>query len=99
MIVGFSFQKIAIEKKSNPTSKVTVKNNLDIKDCKEENLVLKDKKGANFNFRFTVDYEPNVAGIEIVGNVIYHAESLKTDFLLVYQTSFSTKQEKLEVVT
>ncbi|MDD5177908.1 MAG: hypothetical protein PHT54_01325 [Candidatus Nanoarchaeia archaeon] len=72
-VVGFNFDKILVEKKKVLKGDIKVKNNLDIKNIKEESMDLGDSKQKliKFEFKFTVEYEPSAASIEILGHILY----------------------------
>ncbi len=72
MIVGFNFNKILVEKRKNLVKNLSIRYNLDFLDVKEESYPLKAKqKGASFDFRFTVKYNPDFASITIEGTINY----------------------------
>tara|TARA_Y100000310_G_C20615344_1_gene780330 strand:+ start:152 stop:586 length:435 start_codon:yes stop_codon:yes gene_type:complete len=72
MIVGFNFNKISIERKNKPVQKMNVRYNIDFPDVREEAFPLKTKqKGVSFDFKFSVNYDPNVALIGIEGTIGY----------------------------
>lgn len=71
-IIGFNFTKMHIERKAPVTGKISVKNNVAIKDVdkKDFNLGKSKQVGLQFTFEFTVDYEPKIAEIILEGEVI-----------------------------
>jgi len=69
-IVGFTTNKILIEQKASAKDKLEIKAGLTISDIKKEELNLTDKASLKFEFVYTVDYEPDVAKVEIKGSVI-----------------------------
>lgn len=72
MIINYRLDKIAIQKKSQPKGTIEAKNNLQIKNITEEILSsLTKEKALNMQFAFSVNYEPNVASLEIEGNITY----------------------------
>ncbi|MDD5253723.1 MAG: hypothetical protein PHG05_01285 [Candidatus Nanoarchaeia archaeon] len=71
-IVGFNFDKILVERKKPLKGELKVKNNLDIKSIKEEEMDLGLKqKIIRFEFEFNSKYEPGIADIEILGHILY----------------------------
>ena len=80
-IIGFSFEKILAERKPGAPGKVSITNNLQIKDVLETNLEMGDAKvkGLTFVFEFKVDYAPGFGNIDLRGNVLYTDDSKKID--------------------
>ena len=75
MIVNYRLDKISIQKKNKPKGPVEAKNNLKVTNIIEEAISsLSKEKALNMQFQFTVKYEPNIADIEIAGNVLYMAD-------------------------
>lgn len=72
-LVAFHFKKMLAEKKKNATGKISAKNNVAITDIKEAKLNMgkSSQAGAEVTFKFTVNYEPDLGGIELVGAVVY----------------------------
>ncbi len=83
-IIGFSYSKIHVDRKSSPKGKISINNNVSLKDVKETELSLgKDKqKGLIFSFEFTTDYEPDMAKILLGGDVVYIEEEKKVKSVL-----------------
>lgn len=69
-IIGFSLTKISIEKKENKKGNVSVKNSLDVENISEEEVPISNKPALKIDFFYIIDYEPNVAKVEIKGSVI-----------------------------
>lgn len=84
MIVGFHFTKLSIERHQPLQGKLSVRNDLNIKDVKEH--ILSGVKGSHkavvFQFVFSVTYAPHVADIIILGDVFYSAEPKKIEEIL-----------------
>ena len=72
-IVGFSFSRMEVEKKEAPAGKVSISNNVSIKDITDADLHLgtAKQKAIKFNFEFTTKYDPSVGKIVFTGDVIY----------------------------
>ncbi len=72
MIINFRLDKISIQKKNKPSGPVEAKNNLKVVEMTEESIsALTKEKALNLKFTFTVNYEPNIANLEIEGSVTY----------------------------
>jgi len=70
-IVGFNFSKILVQRTKQATGKVNIKNNIQLKDVEEAKLAIDAKKAAlRFTFSFTSIYEPDIAKIELEGELI-----------------------------
>lgn len=71
-VIGFNFTKMLIEKKGPVKGKVSINNNVGIKDLEETKLNINtNKKALKLNFEFTSAYEPNIGKILLTGEVIY----------------------------
>ena len=69
-IVGFNIDKILVERKSVIKPNLEIKSNLNIDSIKEDSVPFSKLPAAKFNFSFMVNYEPDTAKIEILGNVL-----------------------------
>ena len=71
-IVGFSFTKISAEKKSAPTGKISVKNNITVKDVEKTDLFLGSAKqpGIKIIYEFKSVYEPKMGEIVLQGEIL-----------------------------
>jgi hypothetical protein len=76
-IIGFNFNKINIEKFSDKIEKLKINTNINISEIKEMELDLFKTKEQFIRVKFTynIDYEPKIAKIELVGNIVFGAES------------------------
>lgn len=76
-IVGFNFNKISVEKKEAAKGKITINNNISIKNVEKRDLSLGAAKqeGVKFIFEFVSKYEPKFAEISLEGDVLYLAGS------------------------
>jgi len=83
-IVGFNFSKLTIERSEAVKGKISISNNVSIKEIEEANLALGEakQKGLKFTFEFTSIYEPKFASINIHGSVLYLADSGKVTAML-----------------
>jgi len=73
MIVGFNINKIKIERKKKLVKGMKIKYNMDISKVYEQDLTLPapNQNILGLDFVFTVDYDPEIADIEINGTVSY----------------------------
>lgn len=76
-VVGFNFNKISIEKFSDKIEKLKIKTNIDISDVKSiENNILQTKNSLlAVKFLYNVDYEVNLAKIELSGTILFEIDS------------------------
>lgn len=79
-VIGFSFTKMLIEKKSPMKGKVSINNNVGINHVEETKLNMKtDKKALKMNFEFSSAYEPKIGDIRLEGEVVYLEDKKKAD--------------------
>jgi hypothetical protein len=79
-VIGFSFTKMSVEKDNPVKGKVSINNNVGIKNVEETKLNLNaDKKALKLDFEFTSTYEPNIGKIYLAGEVIYLIDKSKAD--------------------
>ena len=75
-VVGFNFTKVNAEKKQPAKGKISINNNVTVKNVEEINLAIgKDQKGLKFSFEFIAKYDPEVANINLDGEVVYMAKA------------------------
>ncbi|MAG79045.1 hypothetical protein CMI40_01570 [Candidatus Pacearchaeota archaeon] len=75
-ILGFNFTKISIEKSSDKLEKLKMNTNIDISQIKEvKSDFLKSKEEIiGVKFTYIVDYSPNIAKVELNGNILITLE-------------------------
>ena len=82
-VIGFSFNKMQIEKKNPVKGKVSINNNVGIKNLEETKLNINTtKKALKLDFEFTSVYEPGIGKILLTGEVIYLVEKDKADTIV-----------------
>lgn len=83
-IIGFNFSKIAGERKPTAAGKVSINNNLQIKEVSETELELGDarQKGLTFTFEFSVKYEPSHGSIDLIGHVLFTEDQKKVSEII-----------------
>jgi hypothetical protein len=71
VIVGFNFKIINAEKKGAYTGKININNNVSVKALEESPLSVSSQKQStiNFVFEYTSSYEPNVAFLQLTGEL------------------------------
>ncbi|MFH1641275.1 MAG: hypothetical protein ABIC04_00070 [Nanoarchaeota archaeon] len=83
-IIGFNFNLINAKRDSTASGKISVGNNVSIKDIEETTFPLgKEKQTAlKFSFEFTSKYEPKIGDITLGGDLLYIGDSSKTKKIL-----------------
>jgi predicted acyltransferase (DUF342 family) len=83
-IVGFGFTKLNVERKGVAKGKISIKNNINVKNVTTTDLSLGKNKEAGlvFTFEFKSVYEPDIADISIEGEVIFLEEAKKVKEVL-----------------
>jgi len=84
-LLGFNFNRINAEKLKSVSGKVNVKANIDLKEIKEiKASFLKENKESllSIDFFYSINYEPNLAKIELFGNLLISVESEKIKEIL-----------------
>lgn len=82
-VVGLQFDKILVEKKKPATGKISVNNNVALKDVEKTDLKFGTTKQTALKiiFEFIASYEPKIATIKLNGNITYFDKSEKIDEL------------------
>jgi len=76
-IVGFNFKKISVEKTGDKIGDLKINTKVDIPNIeilKPEFIKTKDEL-LQVDFEYIVNYEPNFAKIELIGNIIVALDS------------------------
>lgn len=84
-ILGVNFTKISVEKKEIAKGKISINNNISIKEIKEQDLAPGkniEQKGIQFIFEFASKYEPKVAEIKLSGNVMFIGTNKQTEEII-----------------
>lgn len=83
MILNFLLDKIHIERKNIPKSNIKAKNTLRILNITEESLEpLSKEKVLKLNFIYNIFYEPDIATLEMTGNIVYKTDEKKSKEIL-----------------
>ncbi|MBW3004404.1 hypothetical protein KY310_01060 [Candidatus Woesearchaeota archaeon] len=80
-IVGLQFDKIVVDRMDVPKGKMSVKNNIVIKDLEKKDFSVGKTKQfvLLFKFEYAADYEPKVAKITLNGTTTYVEQEAKID--------------------
>jgi len=79
-IVGFSFDKIVVEKFDFVQGKINISNNVSMQSVEPAELGLgkAKQKGLKFTYEFTSKYEPKAGNILINGHVLFMTDEKKS---------------------
>jgi|SRR3989344_2008500 len=69
-IIGFSLNKISIERKEKQEGKLEIKQNINIDEISKDKINLSEGEIIKVDFTFNVDYNPELAKLEIKGQTI-----------------------------
>ena len=83
-IMGFNFSEISVKRKEGPGGKINIKNNVLVKDVKDHDLSLGDKKQSalKFTFEYTSKYGDDLGEILLGGNLLFVEASAKAKSIL-----------------
>ncbi len=71
-IVGFNYTKILVEKKKPIRENIKVKNDMSISNIKKAEIAIAKQEGVlQVDFTYSADYQPNIAYLEIQGNLLF----------------------------
>ncbi len=78
-VIGFNLSKIEAERAAEIKGKLSIKNNIQIKDVQKSDLFLGKNKqdGIKFTFEYTSSYEPKAGKIILNGELVAVEESEK----------------------
>ena len=83
-IVGLQFDKIVVDRMDVPKGKMSVKNNIVIKDLEKKDFGVGKAKQfvLLFKFEYEANYEPKIAKIILNGTTTYVEQEAKVDELI-----------------
>jgi hypothetical protein len=82
-VIGFSYNKMLIEKTAPVKGKVSINNNVGIKNVELAKInINKDKQALKMDFEFKSSYDPKIGVIEILGEIIYLVDKDKADSIM-----------------
>jgi len=72
-VISVNFSKISAERGEAPSGKISINNNITLKDIEKIDLPagVGKQEGLKFKFELKANYEPKFAEILILGDVIY----------------------------
>jgi len=81
-IIGFSIKKFLAEVKESKRTNLEVTSNLNLEEIKELRIEPTKQQSILISFKFYVEYKPNVARIEIKGQLILLDDENKTSEIM-----------------
>jgi hypothetical protein len=83
-IIGFNFDKINVEKLSNKIENLKINSNVNISELKEiKSEIFKGEETIiNVKFSYNLNYDPNFAKIDFIGNIIFSIKPEKAKEIL-----------------
>ncbi len=74
-VIGFNLTKISVSKKEVAPTDFKIKSNIEIKDLIKDKIDISKQEILKLKFGFTVDYDPDLAKIELDGYIVIVPES------------------------
>jgi hypothetical protein len=81
-IVGFNFTKISAERKKSVVGTVNINNNITLKDIQETKMGVATKGGIRVSFAFRSEYAPDLAVVQLEGEVMLLVDAKQSDELV-----------------
>jgi hypothetical protein len=100
-IVGFGLNKINIERKKEGKGKLSIANNISVKEVTETKFAIggSSQTGLKFNFIFESKYEPETAEMIIEGSLVYMTEEADAKKILAtWKKDKKIEQALLEAI-
>lgn len=76
-LIGFVYNKINVEKKSELKKEININTNIDVLDIKElkSDMINTKEKLVKIEFKYNVSYSPDYADITLIGEVVLSLDS------------------------
>ena len=83
-VLGLGFQKLVVERLGAAKDKVNIQSNANVTevDKMEFDAAGKPQPALKFTFQFTTDYQPEIAKITIIGDVVWFDKPEEIEKLL-----------------
>lgn len=81
-IIGFNFTKISVERSEKPLKEYKIKQDIDIKEITEEEVLVSDKASLKIKFFFSIDFSEDIGKVEIEGIVVLLPENNELNEIL-----------------
>ncbi len=94
-IIGFTFNEIHAEQQNPPKGSIKINNNIKIVNLEKTSLNFDDKKTAlKLDFKYSVDYQPEIGFIKLGGEMLLLEESRVADDLVKQWTDKKSLPQK-----
>jgi len=97
MIVGFSIKTISADRKDLPRGRIDINSTPRITSIEESKMGFLNKKPLSIEFEFITRYEPRIAEIRILGNVLYLGKDIKNTIKLWKEKKVIPKEVDIEI--
>jgi hypothetical protein len=97
MIVGFSIKTISAERKEFPRGRIDINSTPKIISVEESKMGFLNKKPLSIEFEFITKYEPSIAEIRILGNVLYLGKDIKNAIKFWKEKKVIPKEVDIEI--
>jgi len=97
MIVGFSIKTISADRKDLPRGRIDINSTPRIISIEESKMDFMNKKPLSIEFEFITRYEPRIAEIRILGNVLYLGKDIKNTLKIWKEKKVLSKEIDIEV--
>lgn len=83
-IYGVSFEKISVERKKNSLEDLKISTKIEISDINRDNFeeIATKEEFLRLKFKFIIHYDPDIAEINLEGNVLFSVESKQAKSIL-----------------
>ena len=81
-ILGINFTKIEAERKAPLKGKISINNNIAIKEVKKQDFKIQSQESVKVDFEFVAKYDPNMGHITITGDTVLVNPPEKTKEIL-----------------
>ncbi len=82
-ILNVNFNEINAKRENKPKGQININNNIKIENIEDSKIGAADKKkGVKISFKFSTDYEPGYAHIELKGSLLLLEDAKKAKEML-----------------
>ena len=99
-LIGFNFRKVSAERLSDSNKEIKLNTNIDISEIEEvkSDLLKGPETVLGIKFKYSLNYDPNIAKIELNGNILLALEKkLAEEIILKWKTKKMTEDFKLSL--
>lgn len=77
-VIGLTFKSMSASRLGVPTGEVKINSTPKVNDIKEISVATLNKKALSITFEFVTKYEPNIAQMQIDGEIVFLADNNAT---------------------